>query len=40
VVHVAEQRELDADLFGEGGIGGGTVDADAEDFRIRGINLS
>ncbi len=39
-VHVAEEREGNADLLGEGGVGGGTIHADAEDFRIRGVNLT
>jgi len=33
-VHVAEQRKLDAYLLGESTVGGGTVHADAEDFRV------
>ncbi len=33
-VHVAEERESDADLLGEGGIGSGAIYADAENFRI------
>src|SRR5258708_844942 len=39
-VHVAEEREGNADLLGEGGVGGGTIHADAEDFCIRGVNLT
>ena len=39
-VHIAEEREGDADLFGEGGVGGGTVHADAEDFGVRGVDFS
>jgi len=39
-VHIAEEREGDTDLFGEGGVGGGTVQADAEDFGVRGVNFS
>jgi hypothetical protein len=33
-VHVAEERKLDADLLGEGGVGCGGIHADAENFRI------
>jgi len=39
-VHIAEEREGDPDLFGEGGVGGGTVHADAEDFGVRGVDFS
>jgi hypothetical protein len=39
-VHVAEQRELDIDLLGEGGIGCGRIQADAKNFRIRGVDFS
>jgi hypothetical protein len=39
-VHVAEEREGDADLLGEGGVGSGAIHADAEYFRIRGVNLT
>ena len=39
-VHVAEEREGDADLLGEGGIGGGTIQTDSENFCIRGVNLT
>jgi hypothetical protein len=38
-VHVAEQRDGDADLLGEGGVGGGTVDADSEDDGVAGFEL-
>jgi hypothetical protein len=34
VVHVAEKREIDVDLLGEGGIGSRTIHANAEDFCI------
>jgi hypothetical protein len=34
VVHVAEQRETDIDLLGEGGICGRAIDANAENCRI------
>ena len=37
-VHVAEQREGEANLLGESGIGGGAVHADAEDLGVRGVN--
>jgi len=39
-VHIAEEREGDANLLGEGGVGGGTINTDTEDFRIGGINLT
>jgi len=34
VVHVAEEWERDADLLRECSVGGGTVDADAENFGV------
>jgi hypothetical protein len=39
-VHVAEEREGNADLLGEGSIGRRAIHTDAEDFRIRGVNFS
>jgi len=39
-VHVAEQRKLDIDLLGEGGVGCGRVHADAKDFRVGGVDFS
>ncbi len=39
-IHVAEERESDANLLGEGRVGRGAIYADAENFRIRGVNLS
>jgi hypothetical protein len=39
-VHVAEEGEGDADLLGKGGVGGRTIYANAEDFRIRGVDLT
>ena len=39
-VHVAEEREFDVDLFGEGGVGGGRIHADAKDFRIGTVDFS
>jgi hypothetical protein len=33
-VHVAEKRELDADLLGEGGVGGGAIYTDTENLCI------
>jgi hypothetical protein len=39
-VHVAEQRELDIDLLCECSICGRTIHAYAEDFRVRGVDLS
>jgi hypothetical protein len=38
-VHVAQQREGDANLLGESGVGGGTVYADSENFCIAGVEL-
>jgi hypothetical protein len=40
VVHIAEQGKSDADLLGEGGIGRGAIHANAEYFRIRGVDLA
>ncbi len=40
LVHVAEEGKLHADLLGERGVGGGRIDANSENFCIRGINLS
>ena len=40
LVHVAEQREFNVDLLGEGCVGCGGIHADAENFRIRGINFT
>jgi len=34
MVHVAEKREINVDLLGEGGIGCRTIHANAENFRI------
>ena len=39
-IHVAEQRKLDIDLLGEGGVGCGGIHADAENFRIRGVDFA
>jgi hypothetical protein len=38
-IHIAQERHGDADLFGEGGVGGGTVDADTEDDGVAGFEL-
>ena len=38
-IHVAEKRKGDADLLGKGGVGGGTVNADAEDYGVAGFEL-
>jgi len=38
-VHVAEQREGDADLLGKGVVRGGTIDADSENNRVAFIEL-
>lgn len=40
LVHVTEQRELDVDLFGEGGVRCGTIHAHAENCGVREVNLS
>ena len=40
VVHVAEQRKMQAVLLGEGGVGGRTVEADAEDRSVGGGDLA
>ena len=39
-VHVAEQGKFDVDLLRESGVGCGRIHADAEDFRIRGVDFS
>src|SRR4029077_2527623 len=39
-VHVAEERELDASLFGERGVGRRTIQANSKDFGISGVNLT
>lgn len=39
-VHIAEQWELDIDLLCEGGVCGRTIHAYAEDFRVRGVDLT
>jgi hypothetical protein len=39
-VHVAKEREGDADLFGEGGVGSRTIERDSKNFRIRGVDLT
>jgi len=40
VVHVAQERKLDGDLLGEGGIRGGTIHAYTENFRITRVDLA
>ena len=40
LIHIAQKRELDVDLLGEGGIGRGGIHADAENFRIGGVNFA
>jgi len=40
MVHVAKQGKLDVDLLGEGGVGRGTVHADAENCCIVRINFA
>jgi hypothetical protein len=40
LAHVAEQREVNVDLLGEGGVGSGRIHANAENSRIRGIDLA
>ena len=39
-IHVAEEREGKADLFGESGVGSGTIQTNSENFRIRGVNFT
>ena len=39
-VHVAEKGESNADLLAEGGVGSGTIQTNAEDFRIRGVDFT
>jgi hypothetical protein len=39
VIHVAEERKGDADLLGKGAIGGGTIDADSENYRVTCFEL-
>jgi len=38
--HIAQQREFHADFFGEGLVGGGSIDADAEDFGVFQVDLA
>ena len=40
LVHVAQEGEFHADLFGERGVCCGRIDAYSKNFRIRGINFS
>lgn len=40
LVHVAQQREFNPDLLGEGGVGGRRVNTDAEDFRVAEVDLA
>jgi hypothetical protein len=40
VIHIAEKREIDVDLLGERGIGGGAIHANAEYCRIRSVDLA
>jgi hypothetical protein len=40
LVHVAEQREFDIDLFREGGVCSRTIHAYAEDFRVGEVDLT
>jgi len=39
-VHVAEEREANADLLGEGGVGGRTIQTNSKNFGIRGVNFT
>src|SRR5260370_9407092 len=39
-VHVAEEREGKANLLGERRVGGGTIQTNSENFRIRGVNFT
>lgn len=38
--HVAKKRKLDSDFFGESGVGGGSIDADAKDRSILKVDLA
>ena len=38
--HVAEQRKLDPDFLGKGGIGWRSIDADAQHFRVIQIDFA
>jgi len=38
--HIAQQRKFHADFFGEGLVGGGSVNADAEDFGVFQVDLA
>jgi hypothetical protein len=38
-VHIAEERERDADGFCKGGVGGGTVNTDSQHLRVAGFEL-
>src|SRR5690348_6489521 len=40
VIHVTEKREFYVDLLSKSRVGGGTIDADSKDFRIRGVDLA
>lgn len=40
LVHVTEQRELDVDLFGKGGVRCGTIHAHAKNCGVGEVNLS
>ncbi len=39
-IHIAEEREGKANLLGERGVGGGTIQTNSENFRIRGVYLT
>ena len=39
-VHVAEEWEGNTDLLGKGRVGGGAIDTNSEDFRIRGVDFT
>jgi hypothetical protein len=39
-IHIAEEREGDADLFGKSGVGSGTIERDSKNFRIRGVDFT
>ena len=40
LVHVAEEGKLDANLLGEGRVGRGRINADAENFRVVQVDLA
>ena len=39
VIHIAEERKGDADLLGKGAVGGGTIDANSENYCVTCLEL-